>query len=514
MADYKPYYTSADLIDAVKRKISFPTFQATFTDQEILKFANEEMFISQVPSIIEFHESYFVYRVDVPLVNNISKYDIPSRAIGMRLRDVMYVDSSNNLYEMTRIEDGDQAYFQRNIGSNESIHKYFLENNQVCLAPSVTTGATGSLAFFIFLRPNQLVLNQRAAICQSFSKDISFNNSLITDQDQILIQRYINTASPENISLKAVTTTLVSGTPGNPTELTVSSPHGYDVGETFNVYITENTGTTPAINGIYTGTSTGTSTFTIPVTTSAVGSNGNIAFDYQFSKGSSSTQTALNFSNTLNRMNSEIATNNNSSSTARLTQDDISLTVDLILTNNNAITKNDDITIINYDQVSTTFQDPDTGIISNLFQINSKIDFLQTNPGHRTYIYDIKIRDIQGNSVTFKTSDLMVYRSNGSDAQKTILDFKVGDYISLANESIIPQIPPDMHNVLAERTSARILASIGDVAGLQSAETMINRMEKNQGTLLDNRVENSPSKVLNRHSLLRLGKFNGSKRHI
>jgi hypothetical protein len=53
-----PWMTSDDLLESVKRKISFPSSQSTFTDADILAFANEELMISQVPSVMSFHEEY------------------------------------------------------------------------------------------------------------------------------------------------------------------------------------------------------------------------------------------------------------------------------------------------------------------------------------------------------------------------------------------------------------------------------------------------------------------------
>jgi hypothetical protein len=82
----KPYYTSADIIESVKRKIAVPLSQNTFTQLDVLSFANEEMFISQVPSVLQFHSEYFVTYVTIPLFTNVSRYPIPSRAIGQKLR--------------------------------------------------------------------------------------------------------------------------------------------------------------------------------------------------------------------------------------------------------------------------------------------------------------------------------------------------------------------------------------------------------------------------------------------
>lgn len=190
----KPWLTSDDLIAAVKRKIALPISQITFTEDDILAFANEEMAIAQVPSVMSFHEEYFVQEINVDLEENKSRYPIPDRAIGMKLRDLFWKDASNNYFEMTRISSEDKAFFQRNIGANQAIHKFYLEGNDVVLTPQVTNGPTGKLAFFIFLRPNQLVKNERAGTIVYFTKDITIDNANLTAGDTLTIDGTVFTA--------------------------------------------------------------------------------------------------------------------------------------------------------------------------------------------------------------------------------------------------------------------------------------------------------------------------------
>jgi hypothetical protein len=174
----KPYYTSNKLIEAVKRKITMPTYQTTMSEDDILAFANEEMMISQVPSIMEFHEEYFVFSVDVPLENNKNRYQIPDRAVGMKLRDICFVDSNNNFFEMTRIMAEDKSFFNRNISNSTNVHKFYLEGNDVVLTPDITSVPNGgSLRFFIYLRPNQLVKDERAAIVSSFRQQLTITDN-------------------------------------------------------------------------------------------------------------------------------------------------------------------------------------------------------------------------------------------------------------------------------------------------------------------------------------------------
>lgn len=416
------YKTSSDIIEAVKRNISLPTSQNTFSDLDILRFANEEMFISQVPSVLEYHEEYFVIPYRVSLRADISNYTIPNRAIGMRLRDLSWSDVSGNIMEMSRINADDKAYFQRSLGANNQIHKFYLEGNDVVLTPQVSGSQTGTLIMYMFIRPNQLVPNERAATIANFKNTITLTAVVATDT--ITIQDVIFTA-------------VDSGATGNQ----------------FNIgggTTTAATSLAAAINTNFSGEALA-STNTIVLTTDTVLDSQNIA-----------------------------------ASTATIA----------------GITWNTTTQVINFESLSTqaTWLNPETSQTEDLFVAGEKIDFLQTNPGHKIYNFDIELPTISGNQVPFLIADV----------PETMV---AGDYMCLANECIIPFLPPDFHTVLVEKTCSRILASLGDVQGLQVSQAKLSEMEKNQGILMVNRVEGSPQKVLARHSLLRFGKTSLRRRY-
>ena len=429
-----PWYTSDKLIEAVKRKILFPISQNTLTEDDILAFANEEMFIAQVPAVMQYHEEYFVYRVQVPLVTNISRYPIPDRAIGMKLRDLFWSDQSGNYFEMTRISSGDKAFFQRNIGANQAIHKFYLENNDILLTPSVVGDPSGKLNFFIFLRPNQLVRDSRARLFTAFTQDVTLSTNPVAG-DKFLISLNNQSNSPSIYTLEA----------------------GVD--------------------------------FAIGLTPQATAVN---------------LQTAINAAGITNVS----ALVFNSNSTVVITYKDItaSFTSDPVATDHISISS-----LIGF-KINETYE--------GLFSKGDLVDFLQTKPGHRTYGYDVVVQDVGSHKEDstdvhyFKVTktDLYTYYSNGYNFQPAIANIQIGDYVCVANECIIPQIPPDLHNSLAERTAARILAAIGDTEGLQATNAKLQEIEVRQGALLDDRVEGAPQKITARHSLLRYGKMGTRKR--
>lgn len=392
----KPYFDSDELIKFVKQSISFPINQSTFTEEDILRFANAEMKSAMVPSVLQFHEEFFVYKKDVPLVSGRKKYSIPDRAIGQKFRDVFFVDTNGNEFEMTQISSEDRSHFSDNY-STGNLHKFYIENNSIVLLTGDNSSFTGSLRFSYYLRPNQMVATNRAAISQSFTKIITVENSGLNNGDTLTIGEEVYTAGTDfNIEATSIATA---------TNLTLAI---------------NTKGTYSANNGTV--------------------STAIITVDY-------------------NVLDTEFSTSNESSFAIQVEQG------------------------IRFDQVPSH--------ISN----GSKIDFLETNSGHKIFEYDIVIpsNGISGNIISFNSSDVP-------------MDFVIGDYICSEHECIIPMIPDDLHITLAERVSARILHAIGDMGGLKAAEKKISDLEFRQGTLIDNRAEGAPQKINNTHSLLRYGK--------
>jgi hypothetical protein len=384
----------------------FPTSQSTFTEEEILKFANEEMLISQVPQVMSYHQEYYVYSEDRIIQVNKDKYEIPSRAIGARLRDVMWKDSSGNLFEMTRIDSGDKAHFQRNSGTTSAFTKFYLENNDVVLTPTPISDSPGSLVFFFYLRPNVLVKNDRAATLLNYKKNVVVGTVVAGD----------------TLTIGSVTFTAVAGAP---------STNQFQIG--------------------------GTSVITATNLNAAINTNGT----YSSSVSSS----------TVSIIYTDVTTSFSTLNTVTLAiQSSITMNFDTIPSN---------ITNVSY------------------------IDFLQTNPGHKIKKYDILIPSggISGTEITLSSSSIPT-------------DFIVGDYICTQYETIIPQLPTDLHGSLVERTCARILAALGDQTGLAIANQKISENEQRHGTLIDARVDGAPQKITNRKSILRYTKMGSRGRRF
>jgi len=154
---------STDLLLTIRRRASIPENQNTFSDEDLLEMASEEMFISVLPKMLELHEDFYLRSEDVDLVENVSEYTIPYRAIGDKLRDVSYIGSDGEVYEMTRIPIDDLTVYNGGFMSNEQYRTFYLKGNQVVLYPGISSNPVGSLRFHYYMSPNAITLESRVA---------------------------------------------------------------------------------------------------------------------------------------------------------------------------------------------------------------------------------------------------------------------------------------------------------------------------------------------------------------
>jgi hypothetical protein len=72
----------------------------------------------------------------------------------------------------------------------------------------------------------------------------------------------------------------------------------------------------------------------------------------------------------------------------------------------------------------------------------------------------------------------------------------IGDYLCLAGESPVPQIPVELHPLLSQRTTMKVLEALGDPRAAVT-KSMADEMERNTLTLLTPRVEGATRVIIN-----------------
>lgn len=104
---------------------------------------------------------------------------------------------------------------------------------------------------------------------------------------------------------------------------------------------------------------------------------------------------------------------------------------------------------------------------------------------------------------------------NLSDVEGFIDDVEVGDYVSLAEETPVPNIPTEMHPLLAQAAAVNLLESMTDTEALQNATVRLEKIADSVQFLIDERVELAPKKIKPRHSTINagFGKFRGRGRY-
>lgn len=309
----KNYYDTSDIIASAKRRALLPSSQNTFSDVDFLAFANEELSLGLVPSVLKVHEDYFLFTEEISLVTDVTKYTIPYRATGNKVREIAFKDNNGNIFEMTRIGVGDLPFYN-GAHTYDRAYAYYIANNQICLAPKKMTNDNNvKLRVSYYIRPNTLVM-------------------------------------PESIGV---------------------------------------------ISGI-------------------------------------------------NRTTGELQLSN----------------------------------------------------LPAAFSTHEKYDFIKVKSPHKCITIEVSPTSLNtiSKTVTFAVADIPA-------------DLEVGDHLAIATESCIPQVPSDLHVVLAHRVAARCLEALGDSEGLQNANAKLAEMEQKIENVIDNRVEDAPQKVVNRHAILRRGLY-------
>lgn len=131
------------------------------------------------------------------------------------------------------------------------------------------------------------------------------------------------------------------------------------------------------------------------------------------------------------------------------------------------------------------------------FAGSPEMDFVQFKAANQVLAFDKQPTSVDSNTKTviFAPADLPS-------------ELIAGDYLTVAQETIVPQLPVELHAVLAQRVAIAALESLGDEQGKQSAERQLEKMEKATTDIIDNRVEGAPEKINNRHGALREATLN------
>lgn len=226
---------TTEFLARVKRGVTVPSIQYRFTDNDILKMADEEMESRLLPEITSVRQDYYVKHRNTSITSGISDYKIPYRSIGRTLIDVKLVSTDGTYLRnlpITSIQD--KSAWTPMVGGDP--RAFLIEGDNYVLLPTPTSS---SVSFYVQLyyelKPSRLVTVDRCSKITAFdtttgivtilAANTTFNTGDVMD---IIDGQTANSNKAEDI-----TNTNVAGT--SVTFSAASLPSGLAVGD----YLTE-----------------------------------------------------------------------------------------------------------------------------------------------------------------------------------------------------------------------------------------------------------------------------------
>lgn len=151
-------YTTTQMLTTLKKRAMVPSSQDTYQDSDLLSVLDDTIIDYVVPLIMDNREEFFVEKADTSIGSD-SSFDIPVRAMGIVLRDILRVTSGGDVYSIARLEPEDLEYY--NNASSYQKNVFYLENDKVYLLGSYND--SDSIRLKYYRRPNNLVAESACA---------------------------------------------------------------------------------------------------------------------------------------------------------------------------------------------------------------------------------------------------------------------------------------------------------------------------------------------------------------
>jgi hypothetical protein len=159
-------YTTEQLIQTVRLRARIPNVSVLgTTDDDIVRILNEQMKTTILPGVLKPLEDHFVRRYRQTITAGTMRYRVPHRAAGLRLKQLYYLDSSNERILLPRISSME---IHKYSGSGATEPAGFLfEGSNILLIPDNSSTITGTLEYVFYMRPSDLVLSSEYRVVQS-----------------------------------------------------------------------------------------------------------------------------------------------------------------------------------------------------------------------------------------------------------------------------------------------------------------------------------------------------------
>lgn len=156
-------YTVDTLVDKVRVKGAIPTADDYLTDAQIITTMTDVLQTYVAPLIKTQMQEHMVTVYDQDFDPTQTTYSIPSRGMASSLRDICFVDSSNNEINIPLLNPDILKGYSTFLFS-PVMWGYYLQNNSVIMAPQGNTAMPNypTLRMKYYRRPNALVAEASA----------------------------------------------------------------------------------------------------------------------------------------------------------------------------------------------------------------------------------------------------------------------------------------------------------------------------------------------------------------
>lgn len=146
-------YTNDTLLAQIKSRAFIPTDQSTFTNQQLLDLASDELNNTILPMIQKTRNEFYVTSSDHSVTASSRSIDMPYRALGLALRDVVRINGSDEI-SMPLISPENKDNFNDTNG-----YGFYLQGNKIKILGTFT----GSVRLYYYLRPGDLTETSNAS---------------------------------------------------------------------------------------------------------------------------------------------------------------------------------------------------------------------------------------------------------------------------------------------------------------------------------------------------------------
>lgn len=151
-------YTTDDLISAIQKNSIMPTAQLKFGPADYKRILNERLQLFLAVDITRMEEEYFVTYADIPIVASTSLYNLPQKAMGWKIREIGWLDSTKTNYLSLERINLEGAYNKTSNQTDIQPYGFHFFGAQIATVPLMNATASGYLRVWYYREPRDLCL--------------------------------------------------------------------------------------------------------------------------------------------------------------------------------------------------------------------------------------------------------------------------------------------------------------------------------------------------------------------